>query len=347
MNEKTLNELAQHVGGRVVGDGGVRIHSVAGLGQAQEGQISFLANRRYARMLTTTRASAVIVAEAVDCPVPQLVVENPHFAYTQTTVLLHGHRKHRETGISLGASIDPTAKIGEQCHIHQFATVCENARIGNRCVIYAGAFIGANVQIGDDCVIHPNVVVYDGVRIGHRVIIDANSSIGQDGFGFATHKGAHHKIPHLGRVRLDDEVVIGANCAVQSGALNDTVIGRGTKVGDGAVIGHGAQIGQGCLIVSQVGIAGSTTLGNYCVLAGQVGISGHLKIGDRVTVAAKSGVATNLESGAKVFGIPAFDLKPALAAYSLVKSLPEIRRALKKMERQLAALEASQATQAR
>jgi UDP-3-O-[3-hydroxymyristoyl] glucosamine N-acyltransferase len=185
------------------------------------------------------------------------------------------------------------------------------------------------------------VVVYDGVRLGQRVIIDANTSIGQDGFGFATHKGVHHKIPHLGRVTLEDEVVIGSNCCIQSGALQDTVIGRGTKISDGVVIGHGVRIGEGCLIVSQVGIAGSTTLGKYCVLAGQVGISGHLKIGDRVTIGAQSGVASDVESGAKIFGSPAFDLKPALEAYCLLKSLPEFRRTLKKLERRLAQLEAS------
>jgi UDP-3-O-[3-hydroxymyristoyl] glucosamine N-acyltransferase len=337
----SLEELARHVGGRIVGNARVSISSVAGLAQAQEGQVSFLANRRYAKLLASTRASAVIVGETVDCPVPQLVVENPHYAYMRVVELLHGHRRHKATGISARASVDPSARIGEHTHIHEFATISENARIGNRCVVYPGVFVGAGAEIGDDCILYPNVVLYDGVRLGHRVVIDANSSIGQDGFGFATHRGVNHKIPHLGRVRVEDDVVIGTCCSVQSGALSDTEIGRGTKISDGAVIGHGVRIGQGCLIVSQVGIAGSTTLGNYCVLAGQVGVSGHLKIGDQVTIGAQSGVASDVASGAKIFGSPAFDLKPALEAYSLLKSLPEFRRTIKKLERRVAELEAA------
>jgi UDP-3-O-[3-hydroxymyristoyl] glucosamine N-acyltransferase len=341
MNKLSVEELARHVGGRIVGDPSVSISSVAGLGQAREGQISFLANRRYVKLLASTKASAVIVSEAVDGPLTQLVVENPHYAYMRVVELLHGHRRHKATGISPRASLDPTAQIGQQTHIHEFATISENVRIGNRCIIYPGVFVGAGAQIGDDCILYPNVVVYDGVRLGQRVVIDANSSIGQDGFGFATHQGVHHKIPHLGRVTLEDDVVIGSNCSIQSGALQDTVVGRGTKISDGAVIGHGVRIGEGCLIVSQVGIAGSTTLGKYCVVAGQVGISGHLKIGDQVTIGAQSGVASDLASGAKVFGSPAFDLKPALEAYTLLKSLPEMRKTIKQLERRVAELEGS------
>jgi UDP-3-O-[3-hydroxymyristoyl] glucosamine N-acyltransferase len=341
MNERTLAELAREIGGRVVGDPAVRIVSVAGLSQAGPGQISFLINRRYARHVAATKASAVIVAEAVDCSVNQIVVENPHYGFMRAVEILHGHRPHPATGISPRASVDATAQIGEQCHIHDFAVVSARASVGRRCVLYPGVFIGPDAEVGDDCVLHPNVAIYDGVHLGHRVIVDANASIGQDGFGFATHQGVHHKIPHLGRVRVGDDVVIGANCSVQSGALSDTVIGNGTKISDGAVIGHGVQIGKGCLIVSQVGIAGSTTVGDYCVLAGQVGVSGHLKIGDRVTVAAQSGVANDLPAGAKVFGTPAYEMQSALQAATLVKSLPEFRRTLKRLEARLAQLEAA------
>ena len=340
MSERTLEELARHVDGRVVGDARVGISSVAGLGQASPGQISFLANRRYRKLLADTKASAVIVGEEMTCPASQLVVKDPHYAYMRIVELLHGHRRHKATGISPRASVDSSAQIGENTHIHEFATIRENARIGRGCVIYPGVFIGEGAQVGDDCILYPNVAIYDGVRIGHRVILDANASVGQDGFGFATHKGVHHKIPHLGRVTVEDDVVIGSNCSIQSGALQDTVIGRGTKISDGAVIGHGVRIGPGCLIVSQVGIAGSTTLGKYCVVAGQVGIAGHLKIGDQVTIGAQSGVATDLESGTKVLGSPAFEFRSALEAYTLLKSLPEFRRTLKKLERRLTELEA-------
>jgi len=344
MNARTLDELARHVGGRVMGDGSLKISSAAGLAQAQAGQISFLANPRYAKLLASTQASAIVVAEPVaKSSAAQIVVENPYYAFTEIVVLLHGHRPQTISGISSRAVVDPSATIGEGTHLGDFVTIGGNARIGRRCILYPGAAIGANAVIGDDCILYAHVVVYDAVRIGQRVIVQANSTIGGDGFGFATHQGVHHKIPHLGRVVLEDDVAIGANCAVQSGVLTDTVVGRGTKTGDCVVIGHGVQTGPGCLIVSQAGIAGSTTLGKYCVLAGQVGIAGHLNIGDQVIIAAQSGVSGDLEDGAKVFGTPAFDMKQALRAYPLVKALPEFRRTLKDLERRVAELEGSPA----
>ncbi len=261
------------------------------------------------------------------------------YAFTQVVVLLHGHRQHKLSGISQRAAIDSSAVVGDGTQIHDFVTIAESARVGRRCVIYPSVFIGAGAEIGDDCILYANVVIYDGVRIGQRVIIQGNSTIGGDGFGFATHQGVHHKIPHLGRVMLEDDVAIGAGCSVQSGVLFDTVVGRGTRVGDLVVIGHGVRTGPGCLIVTQTGIAGSTTLGQYCVLAGQVGIAGHLKIGDRVTVAAQAGVSGDLDDGATVWGTPAFDMRTALKAYPLVKSLPEFRKALKDLEQRVKQLE--------
>jgi UDP-3-O-[3-hydroxymyristoyl] glucosamine N-acyltransferase len=312
---------------------------VAGLGQAQAGQISFLANPRYARMLADTRASAVVVSEETNTTAAQIIVANPYYAFTQIAVLLHGHRPHRFEGVSAKASIHASAKIGEGTRIHDFATISQNVRIGRRCVIYPGVFIGPETEVGDDCIFYPSVVIYDRVRIGHRVILQACTTIGSDGFGFATEKGVHHKIPHLGRVILEDDVALGSNCSVQCGALNDTTIGRGTKTGDLVVIGHGVQVGAGCLIVALSGIAGSTTVGEQCVIAGQVGIAGHLKIGNRVTIAAQSGVTTDVEDGARIFGSPAYDMKEALKAYTSIRSLPEMRKLLKELEKRVADLE--------
>jgi UDP-3-O-[3-hydroxymyristoyl] glucosamine N-acyltransferase len=340
MNERTVEELAQHVGGRVVGDGSRKISSVAALAQAGAGQISFLANSRYTKQLADTKAAAVLLSEpATACPATQVIVADPYYAFTQIAVLMHGHRPHDFTGISSRAAIDPTATIGEETRIHHFVTISQNARVGRRCVIYPNVFIGPGAEIGDDCILYANVAIHDSVRVGHRVIIQAGTSVGGDGFGFATHKGVHHKIPHLGRVILEDDVALGANCSVQSGALYNTVVGRGTKTGDLVVIGHGVQTGQGCLIVTQAGIAGSTTLGQYCVLAGQVGVAGHLKIGNQVTVAAQSGVTNDLEDGAKVFGSPAFDMKEAVKAYTSIKSLPEMRKVLRELEKRVTQLE--------
>jgi len=184
MQERTLAELAEYVGGRICGDADVIIRSASTLGRAGEGDISFLTNRKYEKQLRTTKASAVIVGkETPTASVPLLVAEDPYYAFMQVMVLLHGHRKHKKVGISPRASISDSAKIGADCHIYDFATVADEAKIGDGCIIYPSVYIGQGVQIGNDSIIYPNVTIYDGCRIGNRVIINANSTIGEDGFG--------------------------------------------------------------------------------------------------------------------------------------------------------------------
>ena len=202
MHRLTLGEIAEHVGGRVCGDPGIVIRAAATLGQAQAGDISFLVNRKYERQIRTTQAGAVIVAEDVaedvaDAPVALVVADDPYYAFMQAMVLLHGYRRHKETGISAGAAVADSAVIGAGCHIQDFATVSDDARIGERCVIYPCAYIGRGVTIGSDCIIYPGVAIYEDCKIGDRVAIHANSAIGVDGFGYATHEGAHHKIPQV------------------------------------------------------------------------------------------------------------------------------------------------------
>jgi UDP-3-O-[3-hydroxymyristoyl] glucosamine N-acyltransferase len=206
-------------------------------------------------------------------------------------------------------------------------------------VIYPGVVIGPEVEIGDDCVLHPNVVIYENCRLGDRVIVHANSTIGHDGLGFSTEKGVHHKIPHIARAIIEDDVELGASSGVERGSLQDTVIGRGSKVGSQVIVGHGVQVGEGCFLVAQTGIAGSTKIGHHCIFAGQAGIAGHLEIGDRVTVAAKAGVSQNVPDGERVFGYPAFEMTQAVEAYSLIKRLPELRRTVRALEARVTELE--------
>lgn len=333
MQERTLGELAEYVGGRVVGNPNVVIKSASTLGRAGEGDISFLTNRKYEKQLRITRASAVIVGkESPHTMVPQLIAEDPYYAFMQIMVLLHGHRKHKKVGISPRASISDSAKIGADCHIHDFATISDNAKVGDGCIIYPGVYVGPGVQIGNDGIIYPNVTIYDGCKIGNRVIINANSSIGEDGFGYASHKGIHHKIPQIGTVIIEDDVEIGANCGIERGTLGDTVIGQGSKLGDLVTIGHGTKIGPHCLLVAQVGIAGSTSLGHHCVVGGQVGIVGHINIGNNVTIAAQAGVINNISDGKVVLGAPAIDASQGKRAYGMIQYLPEMRQSIRKLE---------------
>jgi UDP-3-O-[3-hydroxymyristoyl] glucosamine N-acyltransferase len=257
----------------------------------------------------------------------------------QIVVLLHGHRKHKQVGVSERASIAKTAKLGANCNIYDFAVISDGARVGKNCCLYPGAFIGPDVKMGDDCIVYPNAVIYDGCEVGSRVIIHANAAVGEDGYGFATHKGEHHKIPQIGRVVLEDDVEIGACCTIERATLGDTIIGKGTKVGDMVAIGHGAKIGPHCLLVPQVGISGSATLGHHCVLAGQVGVVGHIKIGNMVTIGAQSGVANDIPDGATILGSPAVEANKAKRVYASMQHLPEMRKSIRQFEKRLGALE--------
>jgi len=335
MQERTLGELAEYVGGRVCGDPKVIIKSASTLGRADKGDISFLTNRKYEKQLRSTKASAVIVGkETPAASVPLLIADDPYYAFMQIMVLLHGHRKHKKIGVSPKASISDSAKIGMDCHIHDFVTIADNARIKDGCIIYPGSHIGQGVQIGNDSIIYPNVSIYDGCKIGNRVIINANTTVGEDGFSYATYKGIHHKIPQTGIVIIEDDVEIGACCGIERGTLNDTVIGQGSKLGDMVTVGHGTRIGSHCLLVAQVGIAGSTNIGHHCTIGGQVGIVGHINIGNNVTIAAQAGVINNIPDNQIVLGAPAIDANQGRRAYSMIQYLPDMRQNIRELQNQ-------------
>jgi len=339
MQGKSLKELAEQVGGEVRGDGQIVIKAVSTLEEAGAGEITFLSNKKYEPLLKTTKASAVIVAKPIKTDAALLIAEDPYYAFMQIVVLLHGHRKHKKVGVSERASVAKTAKLGANCNIYDFAVISDGARVGKNCCLYPGAFIGLDVKMGDDCIVYPNAVIYDGCEVGSRVIIHANAAVGEDGYGFATHKGEHHKIPQIGRVVLEDDVEIGACCTIERATLGDTIIGKGTKVGDMVAIGHGAKIGPHCLLVPQVGISGSATLGHHCVLAGQVGVVGHIKIGNMVTIGAQSGVANDIPDGTTILGSPAVEANKAKRVYASMQHLPEMRKSIRQLEKRLGALE--------
>ncbi|MHC5118242.1 MAG: UDP-3-O-(3-hydroxymyristoyl)glucosamine N-acyltransferase [Planctomycetota bacterium] len=335
MPPKTLQEIADHVGGTIIGDGSVIIESASTLDSAGAGQITFLSNPKYAPRVKETQAAAVLVAEGLETSAAQIIAEDPYYAFMQAVVLLHGHREHPDIGISSLATIADTAKIGQNCNIHPHAIIHDNAVIGENCQIYSGVFIGLNVTIGSDCILYPNAVIYDGCQVGDRVIVQSNASIGQDGFGFATHQGEHHKIPQIGIVILEDDVEIGSGSTIERGTLNNTVIGKGSKIGDVVAIGHGTQVGPHCLLVPQVGVAGSAELGHHCVLGGQVGVVGHIKIGNMVKIGAQAGVIGNVPDGVTIVGSPAIDANKAKRAYALIETLPDMRKRLRTLDKEV------------
>lgn len=338
-----LAELAERIGAALHGDGSTEIAACAPIESAGPGQITFVAKPRYARFLKTTRAAAVIVDPRVRCPpgVTHLVSDDPYFAFRNAVVALHGFRRHpdpigpAEAGVSRLASVHPTAAIGEGSVVHPHAVVERGAVVGRRCVLYPGAYVGPEASVGDECVLHPNAVVYDRCVLGSRVIVHANTVIGQDGFGFATHAGAHHKIPQTGNVVVEDDVEFGAGCAVERASVGETRIGKGTKFADLISIGHGTHIGRHCLFVSLVGVSGSVEVGDYVVLGGQVGVIGHLTIGDRVQAAGKTAICNDIPAGTKVGGVPAVELDQWRRNVMAFTDLYGLQQRVRQLERQL------------
>ncbi|MEM6561522.1 MAG: UDP-3-O-(3-hydroxymyristoyl)glucosamine N-acyltransferase [Planctomycetota bacterium] len=310
-----LSELAEKIGATLDGDGDIEVTGVGPLDAAGTGDVTFLANRKYADQVAETNASAVIVAPGVSTKgKPALRAENPYLAFTLAVVELVGFRKHPHEGIHPLAHVDPTATVGDGTTIYPFV------------------YVGPGATIGKDCVLFPNVCVYDGCVLGDRVTLHAGTVIGQDGFGYATQSGVHHKIPQAGNAVIGDDVEMGANCAVDRATLGSTTVGTGSKFSDLVAIGHGAQVGEHALLVAQVGIAGSTAIGHHATLGGQVGVAGHLKIGDNVTAAAQSGITDNVPDQTTVLGSPAIPISKGRRVAVLTKQLPDLLDRIKKLE---------------
>jgi UDP-3-O-[3-hydroxymyristoyl] glucosamine N-acyltransferase len=339
-----LHELAARLGVTVHGRGDVPIDGCAPIDLAGPNEITFLANSKYARFLGTTRAAGVLVDRKTPCPdhVTRLECDDPYFAFRNALVELVGYRKHpppmdAEAGAtwSRSACIHPTANVDATAVVHPFVTVEHDATIGAGTILYPGVYVGPGATIGAECRLFPNVTVYDGCLIGDRVILHASTVIGQDGFGYATHGGRHEKIPQTGIVVIEDDVELGAGCAIERGAMGETRIGRGTKFADLISIGHGTTIGQHCLFVSLVGVSGSVQVGNGVVLGGQVGVTGHLTIGDGVQAMGKTAIASDIAAGRRVGGIPAVDSDRAKRNAMAGQNLYDLFKRVRKLERQL------------
>lgn len=349
-NSIIVAELAQTIGGLLVGDGSRRVHSCNTLPQATPEQVSFLWNAKYARHLETTRAACVILLPGSGAAVkraaglePLTVIEakDTYYAWQKALVLLHGYRQHPSVGISPLASIHPTAKLGQDVNVHPLAVIGENVHIGDRVNIFSHVTLMHDVTIDDDTTLYPGVTVYERCRIGKRCLINAGTSIGNDGSSYAQANGIHHKIPQNGIVIIEDNVEIMANSIVERAVLEATIIGQGTKIGSCCIIGHNCHIGPGNIIIGGAAIAGSTNTGKYVVIGGQVGITGHLDIPDFCKIGAQSGVITDPKPGTDIVGSPAMESSHARRVYGNFVQLPELAKRIKELEKQLAKLQAA------
>ena len=341
---KKLSELAEYVGGRVVGDDTVIISRISPIEEAGAGDITFLANPRYAKFLTNSKASAIIVApHVIDEQVTQaglgfLEVAQPYVAFAKILKLFAPVVKY-ELEINPSAHIEPTAKIGASVSVYPHAYIGKHAIVGNRSILLPGVFLGDGVEIGDDCVLHPNVVVRERCRIGNRVILHAGAVIGSDGFGYAGSGDQRIKIPQVGVVEIEDDVEIGSNTTIDRATLGRTVVGRGVKIDNLVQIAHNVTIGEHSVIAAQAGIAGSTKVGKNVTLAGQVGVVNHIQIGDGATIGPQSGVPRSVPPGALLSGgIGVAPHHEWLKVMTLLPQLPKLWNLVRNLERKVAQL---------
>lgn len=332
----TAAEIAKCLEGEVLGDSQVRLSAFAPVDRAKSGELTFAENDEFFAKAEQSEASAVIVSgvNASNNGKVLIRVKNARVAFARALSLFFPEPAlppgiHSSATVASSATVHKTAYVGPNC------VIGERARVGAGAVLHSAVVVADDCELGDGTVLFPNVTLYPRSQLGQRVRVHAGTAIGSDGFGYVLDGGVHIKIPQVGNVIIGDDVEIGANTTIDRGALGPTVIGKGTKIDNLVQIGHNVQIGEHCIVISQVGVAGSSKLGNYVILAGQAGIAGHLTLGNKVTVGAQAGVMTDIPDGQLWLGSPAQPDKQTKRQMIAAQHLPELLRRVTKIEKKL------------
>jgi UDP-3-O-[3-hydroxymyristoyl] glucosamine N-acyltransferase len=324
------------VGGTLLGDPAVRVHRMAAIDRAESGEITFLAAARYAPMLASTRASIVLIAPELadanrsESVSARIVVARPHEAMLSLLPALY-RLPERAPGIHETARFGRGVRLGQNVSIGPYVVIGDAAVIGDRCQLDAHVVVEAGVTLGELCHLFPQVTLYSGTALGSRVILHSGVRLGSDGFGYVFRNGVHEKIPHVGRCLIGSDVEIGANTTIDRGSIDDTVIGAGTKIDNLVQIGHNVRVGQLCLVMAQVGIAGSARIGDGCVLAGQSAVSGHVSIGAGARLAGQSGAIGDVPPGETWSGYPARPHREALRSQAVAFKLAGLWKKLERL----------------
>jgi UDP-3-O-[3-hydroxymyristoyl] glucosamine N-acyltransferase len=331
-----LSEIAQKINCRMVGGDDVEILRVAGIDEAEPGDLTFVSNRKYVSHIKSTSASAIILGE--DIPpvgIPSLRTDDPYLAFARALELFFEPLRP-EPGVHPAAIIAGDVTIGPQASVGAYTVIGKGCTIGAGTAVYPHAVLYPGVSVGNDAVIHSHVVVREGCVLGNRVILQNGVVVGSDGFGFApTRDGRFYKICQTGRVIIEEDVEIGANTTIDRAAVGDTVIRRGAKLDNLVQIGHGAQVGEDCVLAAQVGLAGSTRLGRGVWVGGQVGFAGHLEVGDKAIITAQSGTSHDVPPGAVISGSPAFENSAWLRSTAAFTRLPQLVRKVRDLEKEI------------
>jgi len=333
-----LADIAARIEGRLSGNGETEIRGIAAIGEAQEGDITFLLNRSFERQLPQCRASAYVVGQDADQRLligrNFVVVANPDLAQAIAAELFEAPRTF-DKGINGGAHVAKTASVSPEASILPYAYIDEGAVIRKNVVVYPFCFVGREVVVGEDSVIYPNVSIYDRTIIGKRVIIHAGAVLGSDGFSYVWDGRRHRKKPQLGVLVIEDDVEIGANTCIDRGALHRTVVEKGTKIDNLVQIAHNVSVGENSVMAAQVGIAGSVSLGKHVVLGGKVGIADHVTVGDNVMAAGGTGITKSVKANSIVGGNPHMAQRDWLRMQAYLKRLPDLFERMRNVEARL------------
>lgn len=334
----TAQQIADFLRGTIEGNPEMKVNTFSKIEEGKPGSLTFLANPKYEHYIYETKSSIVLVNNdfAPEQPIQATLIRVDN-AYAALAILLNmvEQAKPKRTGIDSTAFISPSAKMGSNCYVGNFAYVGDGAQIGNNCTIYPYAYIGDNVILGDDCIVYPHVTIYYDCIIGNRCIIHAGVVIGSDGFGFAPEGDIYSKIPQMGNVIIEEDVEIGSNSAIDRAVMGSTIIRKGVKLDNLIQIAHNVEIGENTVMAAQVGIAGSVKIGRHCMFGGQVGLAGHLHVGDNVTFGAQAGVIRNVKEGETLLGAPAIDAKNFMRSSAIFNRLPDIYRNMGQMQREI------------
>ena len=340
MTKKTLAEIAELVGGKVIGNKAVKITGLKGLEEAHEGDLTFLANDKYLALAKKTKASGILVSKNIELPGKSVIqTDNPSVAFTTIASLIFQNQFPSLKGIHPSAITASNVKLARQVALGAYVVIEGPTEIGEGTQIYPGCYVGPRVKIGRECLIYPNVTIREGSVIGNHVKIHSGTVVGSDGFGYEQVDGKHVKIPQHGIVEIQDDVEVGANVTIDRARFDKTVIGQGTKIDNLVQIAHNVMIGEYCIVIAQVGISGSSKIGKNSVLAGQAGVAGHLTIGEGSVVAAQSGVTKSLPSFSKVSGYPARPHDSAKRVNAAVQRLPLYVKKIQDLENRIKELE--------
>jgi UDP-3-O-[3-hydroxymyristoyl] glucosamine N-acyltransferase len=341
--EFTAGQIAQLLGGEVIGNENAVINTLCKIEEGVEKGMSFLSNPKYEHYIYDTNASVVIVNKSFvaeqEIKTTIIKVDDAYACFAKVLDIYNEYILNK-TGISSLSFISKSAKIEGEPYVGEFAFIGENVKIGKGAKIYPHVYIGDNVQLGDNVTLFSGARIYHSCVIGNNCNINSGAVIGADGFGFAPlEDGTFKKIAQIGNVVIEDNVEIGANTTIDRATMGSTVIHKGVKLDNLIQIGHNVSIGDNTVMAAQSGAAGSTKIGKNCFIGGQVGFSGHITVGNQVKIGAQSGVMSNLEDNATIMGSPALEARPYMKSYAYFHKLPELAERIKELEKKIKELE--------